>query len=439
MVKKNPFRADNCVHFRLVHNSGRATDQTPTVMQAFIPDRLLKKGVNELPEDKLEAFADSCESEDEVTASASDDEGLDGDCYFPPDGYDYDQHLCYLNEARLVKAELTAVSGDLPSLLTVEEQQVIAALDDDEDAYEVLSDDGCEDFFEQLTHSRPAVTDSELLWGGFIPTLPEVFLRPNMAQRKLIVSGSSSDESSEEDADDIAAFDSVLAEYEDEFIGAGEEDVEFDELNAIKITESIRKTSKPPTLADISADVEEIAEIAEISKKLAENQNEDEWEFRVIRSKKDKWDCESILSLRSNISNHPSIVPSRVGTSSRPKKIPCAQNQNSALPSLPEDEDDLSWLTQDLLKTSQNSQIIPLNKITHSDDSSDDSIDTIKRTPDETSEEKRARKAAVKAAQKAARIDKKINENERHRKELSKNARLAGNGDVRAKTAVTKL
>merc|ERR1719334_2054983 len=102
-------------HFRLVarsQNDGRAEDPdaTPLVLEPCVrPSDVRKSGLTEaellqvpssLAERHPEVFADPdaaprsrVDSGVSGESGEADEDALEGDCYFPKDGYNYDQHL----------------------------------------------------------------------------------------------------------------------------------------------------------------------------------------------------------------------------------------------------------------------------------------------------------------------------------------------------------
>ena len=449
-------------------------------MQAYIPDRLLKKGVRSLPEDKLAEFADSdSEENDDIIDAASEtseahDDALEGDCYFPPDGYDYEQHLAYINEDRIYKTQMVA---SVDRAVNAEQAQILEALNDDDGAYEEADDD----IFDELTKSRPLQNDTTLLWGDFKPSIPEVFLPKDDAveprSRRVVTAAPKlfsleyeiDDEWNEDDWFDESdhstqdhhpisksipvktctaqhvtcaktpqdEFETILMDY----VADDSEDLSENEISPEDAESIERKLLELGAESNGSEDEEEaFLENAKRCRALLSampKDDEDLFETLIVRSKKDKWDCESILSLRSNLTNHPGRVPSTVGGFKRTRAVsgPKPGHRCSSLEN--EEQDDLSWLSGETL--SKNSIWMPLTPTIPEDE--DDEVKRIDfaRPADETPEEKKARKAAVKEQQRLARADKKANAEDRHRRQVFKQRNNAGNGDIRNNLARQKM
>lgn len=198
-------------HFKLVSRSqydpnAGDKDATPLVLEAFIkPNEPRRTGL--APEDLLD-IPESLqgvgakvfgrgereeESEDEDADVEAELEELDGDCYFPRDGYNYEQHTRSISTAGKVKIEKDSslilvqpdaakaaaaakeadtlalarakakeLAPDLPGVRvrTQEEEEALAALDD-ADEYEDIDDDELAD----LLGSGAAVEPALVLWG----------------------------------------------------------------------------------------------------------------------------------------------------------------------------------------------------------------------------------------------------------------------------------
>ncbi|KAH7906472.1 Low temperature viability protein-domain-containing protein [Hygrophoropsis aurantiaca] len=114
-------------------------------------------------------------------------------------------------------------------------------------------------------------------------------------------------------------------------------------------------------------------------------------------NKKDRWDCETILSTYSNLENHPRLI--RVRDSRPVPKIKL--DPRTGLPSVDGD-------------TSSNPKLLKDRRIMHDlaeeqeDATATTPKQTITRSRDETKEDKKLRKHAVKAERQARRIDKKV-------------------------------
>jgi protein LTV1 len=207
------------VHFRLVHRTGKEEEgASKHVLEPYVPTNVAKKFGPEpdIPEDLErelgpEVFGGDPEEEEYDDESVVGSEALDGDCYFPKDGYDYDQHLKYCGTADVVlvpsdlqkerqkeggypstqEPEVSQASSStlkVPSSRSAVQdevsQDVLEALDalDATDEFEELTDD----WMETIVHSA-GVSNAELLWnekeernfrakGGQEEFMPELLL-----------------------------------------------------------------------------------------------------------------------------------------------------------------------------------------------------------------------------------------------------------------------
>ncbi|KAJ8480699.1 hypothetical protein ONZ51_g6472 [Trametes cubensis] len=108
-----------------------------------------------------------------------------------------------------------------------------------------------------------------------------------------------------------------------------------------------------------------------------------------IDDKKDRWDCETILTTYSNLENHPRLIRARSN-----KPVPKIRlDPKTGLPSVSEEP-----------SSKKQSQ---LDSATDEEDDPRPARVTIARKKDETPEEKKARKQAVKAERQARRTEKK--------------------------------
>ncbi|KAI0334483.1 LTV-domain-containing protein [Cubamyces sp. BRFM 1775] len=108
-----------------------------------------------------------------------------------------------------------------------------------------------------------------------------------------------------------------------------------------------------------------------------------------IDDKKDRWDCETILTTYSNLENHPRLIKARSN-----KPVPKIRlDPKTGLPSVSEEQ-------------STKKQSLP-DSATDEEDNTRPVRVTVARKKDETPEEKKARKQAVKAERQARRTEKK--------------------------------
>jgi protein LTV1 len=138
--------------------------------------------------------------------------------------------------------------------------------------------------------------------------------------------------------------------------------------------------------------------------------------FSSEEDKKDKWDCETILSTYTNLENHPRLI--RVLD---PKPVPkIALDRKTGLPSLIQEPQKI-----------QNT--VPINTEDESEDS--DNVprrETITRPRDESKELKKVRKAMVKAERQTRRIEKKTTK-QQFDAEVKGQKKKIGNKELRLK------
>jgi len=136
--------------------------------------------------------------------------------------------------------------------------------------------------------------------------------------------------------------------------------------------------------------------------------------------KKDRWDCETILSTYTNLENHPRLI--RVLD---PKPVPkIALDPKTGLPSL-----------VDIVQYPQKNKItVPINTSEDSEDSDNDvpRRETITRPRNESKELKKVRKAAVKAERQTRRIEKKTTK-QQFGAEVKDQKKKIGNKELRLK------
>jgi len=438
--------------FRLVTRSSNdpyANDPNapPLVLEPVVNARMLKKtGLTEaelmaIPEclaQHREAFADPDaqprDHDASLPALASDgedgefdEEDLDGDCYFPKDGYNYEQHLKTIGKSHKSgggvvgaileaseKAPVEEIRVEQP--VNSEEREVDLALVEDE-AYEELEDGTLDDMMGGL-----AADEDVMLWGE---TGAQDLELPDLATFKAMHAARLALERGDDDCDEYdcqvdygaaacrgggaigsaptdAEFDDFFnAEYgEENDIGAcDEEEIEghvsverceeiLDEYIESKNheTQKLRSLNEPQAhkrnerLDDVPRVIEETKAIIERHYETAEDEeSESDTELGGEDSDSESrtWDCESVLSTLSNLSNR----PGKIGSIKSIKK-PTATMK----PVKEEDEEE--------------------------DDEDEDDIvelpDVVTDRPkNETAEEKRQRKAAVKEMRRICRQMKK--------------------------------
>jgi len=153
-----------------------------------------------------------------------------------------------------------------------------------------------------------------------------------------------------------------------------------------------------------------------------------------IDDRKDRWDCETILTTYSNLENHPRLIRAR--DADRKKTIPAPVpkihlDPRTGLPSV--------VVAADLASKPKPKGRASFASDSDSDLSSDDDddgrprVETIKRDKNESKEAKKARKAAVKEERQARRADKKSNK-ELYGAELKTQKRAIANKERRLKS-----
>ena len=237
---------------------------------------------------------------------------LEEDCYFPPDGYNYDQHLRTVNTSKVFSANLAEEKK--VEKFSAEIAQVQEALENSD--YE--SDD--EEYFDQLETANTKVDKEKLLWGDVEPTSD--FFLPRRAFSEI----SSDLESYEGESVDEEEFEEMLESYAD--FGPGEDISECDSENDERAQRLIAKSEKSVTLKDFDFESKaEQQQVKQISLTLLELGSDEPTGFFFERKKKNKWDCETVLSQRTNTSNHPGKIArpasvKRPNTANQPKLIP---------------------------------------------------------------------------------------------------------------------
>lgn len=197
-------------------------------------------------------------------------------------------------------------------------------------------------------------------------------------------------------------FEKVLEQYRDEEIGAldMEEIGGYIQPNSIILTqlaEDFEKQKKPSTLEDIR---EELADSNEgtISSDESLSDSNESTTLEDEQCKADRWDCESILSIYSNHSNHPKLIV-------EPGKERIKVSGKTGIPT--------DFTKQALTKQ----QLKKLQRLTADEEDDDSEMKTNRksvsvnaiRPKNETAEERKARKTNIKLLKKERRIEKKCN------------------------------
>ncbi|CAE7296764.1 Ltv1 [Symbiodinium pilosum] len=464
-------KGEDVRHFKLVARPGADDDddKPPLVLEPFAPPGSLRRtGKTEaellaVPE-SLQSHVGSaiyqpgCEEEEEERDGKRkkersgglgedvDEDELDGDCYFPPDGYNYEQHLKSVSGTKKAKS-VVGVVLEAPEPVKEEdflkqqatnedEEEVLRALDH-VDEYEELEDDVMAEVVE-----GGLVEPDAVLWG---PAALDSAFHPDMsifAEHKALLQSRAMGQEDDSDFDDgldefeggyksggakasnakpkDEDFERFMADqYGDDEIGARDEDdiegqVELDDdvldeyleekqaeqQELVSLYEPQRgfKDDEPRVIAETRAIIERHY-LEEESEEETESGDESEDESRT-------WDCETVLSTLSNVSNR----PGRIG------KLKIVKKPVEKLKPVKESEGG----------------------------NDDDDVEDVVELPDvvttrekgETAEEKRARKASVKEMRRICRQMKKDSK-EMYKKEAAK---LPGQGgaDLRQKTRTVK-
>ena len=330
------------------------------------------------------------ESQQEDVASSEpfteDVETFDG--YFPDDGYDYTQHLREIDQARFIprskKEQEKSVESRNPDLL-----EVLKALDSNEDP---KTEEIGDDFFEKLGPVDER-TKLGLLWGEDqvdeyldMPTDKLMAIQARIKEREM--RSMAPEIQSQEEAEFEAFF---AREFTDSKIGGlTSDDVEIDEDQCSEISSdddnesddhgSVMGKSEEDFDTIRSEGLEETKRFIHVNSTLQQSvmdAPDDGVEIVLVpESKKPDWDCESVLSSRSNIFNHP-------GKILRPPK-----ERKSKLDPIVDAEESLTPLKEE-------------------EEGSEQDIDTpvisTFRPRDETPEERKARKQAIKQFQREQR------------------------------------
>jgi len=390
--------------------------------------------------------------EEEYEEDGDDLKELDDDCYFPKDGYNYNKHLKTVSTGKknlggvIIKAPEKLWTSDITVAdektimiqqpTTTEEQELMAALDwHDADLYEELDDD----ILEEIVPSgvlAPAV----VLWGESAAEnqdLPDLAMFKAMhAQRMAAADGSDDDEPCIDDDDcqyapraegavSAAEFDQLLEdEYGDDGDGALEEEeiqgpVDIENMGAVLdefLEESLADKMKWETLlepqeqklCDCPRVIEETKALIARHYEVEDAADEDTSEGETNEDESKNWDCETVLSTLSNVSNRPGKINKIKSSKVKPGKD---------LPAIVETGSD-----------------------SESDDDAVELPDVVTERPkNETPEEKKLRKAAVKEMRKICRKMKKESK-EMYKVEAAKLSAKKANGcDVRQGLRTNKL
>mmetsp|Transcript_119759 Transcript_119759/g.298757 ORF Transcript_119759/g.298757 Transcript_119759/m.298757 type:complete len:491 (-) Transcript_119759:245-1717(-) len=481
--------AEDVRHFRLVARSqndayAENPDAPPLVLEPCVrPGDQRRTGLSEaelmqIPESLAakhpEVFADPDapprDPNEDVRHLRADSEELDeddleGDCYFPKDGYNYEQHLKRVSGTGKNGGGVVGVVLNAPQQVPEEEINLQPASNIDEvevlralemaDEYDEMEDGSLEELI-----PGGIVDPSLVLWG---PTAAEDSDLPDLAAFKAmhlarlggLHEGEDEDEDEDGGSDDddedgqqvagssrrragagtaaeaaaaAAEFDEFFAaEYgEEDDIGAcDDEEIEghisldkceevLDEYLDHKKRDFAKLTSlyepQRGRLDDVPRVIEETKAIIE---RHYNNEGDDDDESdtdsgEASDSESRTWDCESVLSTLSNVSNR----PGKIG------KIKVIKKPTQAMKPVKEENE-------------------------NSEDEADDVVElpdvVTERPKNETPEEKKQRKAAVKEMRRICRKMKKESK-ETYKNETAKLAdSKVGTGDIRHKSRAFRL
>lgn len=373
----------------------------------------------------------SLEEGDEDDEDFDDQAEMDGDCYFPRDGYNYEQHLKRVSgvgkKGGVVGVVMAAPAApdvkyfkQQPSQ-TTEQSEVLRCLEQ-ADVYDELSDGDLDAFL-----PSGVAEDSDVLLFG--PTAVEfrdvVDIEAIRKAHKEAIGGlrfAAGDEDGAGefygDDDELEDFDDFLAgEYGKEEFGAIDDEEIEGHLNAEACEEAVEeyledKAAEQQMLRSVNEPIkgkyDDVPRVIEETKAIIEKHYytiaEDEEETSSGEDDTDdsrQWDCESVLSTLSNLSNRPGKI-GKIKVVGKPKP--------KALPRVGEEGDEEGSDKEDANAEDDTESVIELPDV------------ITERKKDETPEERRARKASVKEMRRVCRRMKKES------KEMYKNeaAKLPG-------------
>lgn len=345
--------------------------------------------------------------------SSRKDEDLE---YFPDDGYDYSQHLVAINPSAMSKpgadmlkrAEEMRLGLEIAAELDEEGKAVLAALESDE----ASAAEGLDDDFVACAQTGPdgvyePIDMNELLWGA--PTEKSTTMPREVAERlaelQQALGGLSLSPGGIPDLDG-AGSDISFSEYEESEYDEEELQEEFRDLfddtdhdisrlftsrmplpEGFKLLErnANRGVTEKMTEDDVQNVLKRFEQLTD-DNPIIRTGYEDE-------SEEEKWDVQSVQSLRSNVYHHPGRI--RIDTNSKKPILLYGKHR------IPMD------YIQDLL-AKKAAKVEPEESISDEEQAPEkERIEPIIRPKDETTEAKRLRKQAVKQARREKRARKK--------------------------------
>ncbi|BAM38866.1 ribosomal protein L13 [Theileria orientalis strain Shintoku] len=242
------------------------------------------------------------------------EEDLDGDCYFPKDGYDYEQHLATINPKYFMpapKVEEATSAGDMDIENTVdfpdlsatktkkdpEMDEVLEALESDNE-FEAIDDD----FVTQAMHGvEDEMDEDKILWGEYKPMIPAAILDRKLEQLNDV----SMDESIELDVGKNDVNNKFSGQFHiKDFMECGV--IKKDHMSVLNPKEKLN---------------EKIYELLENESEEIESEVEEE------SSESEQWDVETVLTTYTNSTNHPKMILSR--KIKVPKMAPVKENETN--------------------------------------------------------------------------------------------------------------
>lgn len=489
---KRKFPKKDAVHFHLVHRSGREEEGSSShVLQPYVPPNVAKKLGHEpdIPEDLernlgLDEIGEDPEddSEENDDDEGVDSEELDGDCYFPKDGYDYNQHLKVPGGGHVVlvpdkpqssgypgseasaqqqgasesssstlkvPSSRSVVTGDVP-------KEMLDALDalDATEEYEELNDD----WFGEILQGGGA-NQSELLWNepeernirkvGQDEFMPELLMDDLFDDEDEDGNaGPRADKSGKADAE----FLEMMDEYDDDEIGALSEPEDFEGEEREKVNEACDK------VAELYIDTKE-AEKKQMEMIADHGRTEDAHRYFEELKRDQGVEVEPMPFEKTQ------ALAQKYLTADSDAETSDGENAESYLGHSHQTEKE-EWDVESILSTYSNTSnrpgriirpkiakpkkkaVEPVAEEKESEEDSDDSADEravalldapTDRPKNETPEDKKARKAAVKALRQECRKLKKESK-ATYKTEAAKLSKTqVGNADLRTQVRVIPL
>ena len=286
------------------------------------------------------------------------------DGYFPEDGYDYTQHLREINQERFVPngRKVTEEKVDLNRELA---EVMEAMLTGDSEAFDEIDTS-----FVKKLGPLDERTRLAMLWGedqadDYLSMPTEKLMAIN--ERIKEMEQSAAKREGDEEFDEFFA-----REFEDSKIGGlSAEDVEVGEIDDEEEAGDTREDDDPERIR--MECMEETRRLVASNLSLQQSvldQQDDMTDVMLVPAKRaPEWDCESVLSSRSNLFNHPGLI-------ARPRR-----ERKERVPAVIEEE--------------ASDVYTPVR-----------TVSTLRKA-DETAEERKERKKAIKEFQKEQRLLKK--------------------------------